>query len=194
MLSATQLLYACLGSPPVAGLSKVESSCWVCGAPLSEGVHWRDWSGTNFVGQNRVRAPASEHVCPACVYTCSRTSPVPGRPAKDGKKFGGNFRNYSHLYNAGTYFNASKAEKPAVLQFLQQTHAGPWFAAITDSGQKHVLPWASVNPPGTRRGRVLFDEQEVALPIPQGAGWAIVDGITGLLQAGATKAEVAAGD
>jgi hypothetical protein len=195
VISASQLLYEYMGSPArFEGLVEASGQCWLCGGGLEVGVFWKDWSGSNFVGQNRVKAPGSEYVCPACVYVCSRTSPVPGRPAKEGKKFGGNFRNYSHLFDNGMYLNASKGEKPAILAFLRGSKAGPWFAAIADSGQKHVLPWAPVNPPGTRRGVVLFDEQIVTLPVEGGCGWGIVDKMAGLLTAGATKAEVESGD
>ena len=91
------------------------------------------------------------------MFICSRTSPVPGRPAKEGKKFGGNFRNYTHLWDERGYANASKGEKPVIREFLARNHAGPWFAAIADSGQKHVLPFARLNGPG-RPGIVLLDE------------------------------------
>jgi len=107
---------------------------------------------------------------------------------------GGNFRNVSHLYDESApvpYVNASKGEKPAHIDFLRAPHAGVWFAAIAESGQKHVLPWAPVNPPGSR-GRVLFDEQTIALP--DAAGWRIVDDLIALLTAGATKEEIERGD
>jgi hypothetical protein len=150
--------------------------------------------GANFVGQSKVRCPASDHVCEACCYISSRLSAVPGRPAKEGKKLGGNFRNYSHLFDAArspAYANASKGEKPIVLEFLRAEHRGEWFAAIAESGQKHVLPWTPMNPP-CARGRVLFEEAVVTLPPP--AGWLMVDDMVALLTAGATKDEIERGD
>jgi hypothetical protein len=116
----------------------------------------------------------------------SRTSPVLGRPAKEGNKFGGNFRNYSHLWEKGRgYSNASKGEKPAIREFLAREHAAPWFAAIADSGQKHVLMFVALNGPG-RSGVVMFDEQPVCVP----DSVALVDSITALLSAGVTKDEI----
>lgn len=194
VISASQLLYERIGSPKVEGLSPASGLCWVCGGALTEGKWWEDWSGSNFVGQNRAKAPGNEWVCPACVFVCSRTSPVPGRPAKEGKKFGGNFRNYSHLFDADRYLNASKGEKPTILAFLRGHKNGPWFAAIADSGQKHVIPWTPVNAPDSRRGVVMFDEQVVTLPVANGCGWDIVDKMIELLTAGATKEEVESGD
>jgi hypothetical protein len=137
------------------------------------------------------------------VFVCSRIAPVLGRPAKDGKKFGGNFRNYSHCYEQGWaspafgdggpagigYINASKGEKPAIRAFLARQHEATWFAAIADSGQKHVLPWAPLNASG-RAGRVLFDEQIVSVPDDQ----SLVADLATLLTSGATKDEIARGD
>jgi hypothetical protein len=160
---------------------------------MARGIPQRKWAGSSFTGQNRVRYPDGEHVCEACVYLCARHSPVPGRPPKPGKKFGANFRNVSHLYDSADtppYFNASKGEKPAILAFLRRHHRH-WFAAIADSGQKHVLPWCPVNPPNARRGIVLFEEATVRLPVPNGAGWTIVDRMADLLTAGCTKDEIA---
>ncbi len=194
MNSAAQLFHAYLGSPPGTECDSCEQvPCWMCGGETLRGVFVKAFAGASFTGQSRVRAPSSPIVCEACVYVCGRTNPVPGRPPKEGKEFGGNYRNYSHLYDDASslrYANASKGEKPAILSFLRATHTGTWFAAIADSGQKHVLPWAPVNPPGSR-GRVLFDETTIALP--DEGGWMMVDDLAALLTAGATKEEIALG-
>jgi hypothetical protein len=151
------------------------------------------WNGASFTGQSKVRAPASQWVCEACVWICSRLSPVPGRPPAEGKKLGGNFRNYSHLFERAesgriSYVNASKGEKPVILAFLRRrVKEGLWFAAVADSGQKHVIPWAPINGAGDR-GSVLFDDQTVQLP--DAAGWSLVDDLRALLTAGATKEEI----
>ena len=204
MIAAGQLLWLHLDMPSSGKCEPLpaDAHCWMCGGPLGPshaitGALVKSFNGASFTGQNRVRCLESEWVCEACVYFCSRTSPVPGRPPKPGKKFGGNYRNYTHLYDERTdpsYCNASKGEKPAILDFLRRPHRGAWFAAIADSGQKHVLPWAPVNPPGARRGTVLFDETVVQLPVANGAGWTLVDRIIGLLTDGATKAEIETGD
>ena len=189
MRSGSQLLWPILAPPERDDCAPVpDSPCWLCGAPWPRGQLVSKWSGASFTGQNRVRCPTSTYVCEPCVQVCSRIAPVPGRPPKPGKKFGGNFRNYSHLYEAGDYVNASKGEKPAVLAFLRRTKSGPWFGAIADSGQKHVLPWVPVNP--GRRGVVLFDEMLVQVP----ESFDLVDAMTSLLTAGATKDEIIRGD
>ena len=194
-MSATQLLWRIIASPPAEDVeSAIGLDCWICGGTMSRGLPVDDWAGASFTGQNNVALPEATHVCEACIYLMSRTSPVPGRPAKEGKKFGGNFRNYSHLIDEGVepaYINASKGEKPAILRFLRGPKRGRWVGAIADSGQKHVITRAPVNAPGSR-GVVLFDDTLVTLPGPD--GWALVDDMIALLTAGATKKDVASGD
>lgn len=188
--SASQLLWSILGAPQRDDCEATDGlPCWLCGHRWDRGQPVEQWSGASFTGQNRVRHPVGTHVCEPCVQVCSRVAPVPGRPPKPGKKFGGNFRNYSHLYDAGDYANASKGEKPAILAFLQGDKSGPWFAAIADSGQKHVLPWAPVNPGGGRGGRVLFDEQLVTV-----GDLGLIEDMAAFLTAGATKEEIGLGE
>lgn len=52
----------------------------MCVGEVERGMLVQDWLSTNFTDANRCRSPASTHVCEACVFVQSRTSPVPGRP------------------------------------------------------------------------------------------------------------------
>ncbi|MBM3359635.1 MAG: hypothetical protein FJY54_18185 [Betaproteobacteria bacterium] len=103
---------------------------------------------------------------------------------------GGNFRNYTHAIEEtadGTYYaNWSKGEKPQILAFLRRQKRGAWICAVADSGQKHVLPYAPINPSGGGGGAVLMDDTRIDLP-EDDAGWSIVDDATALLTAGGTK-------
>lgn len=194
MVSASQILWVLFGSPsPEVQCKPFSGTCWVCGGEATLGVPRESWLGASFVGQNRVKDPRSEWVCIACTYVCARLSPVPGRPPKEGKELGGNFRNYSHFFDDGAYFNATKGEKPSILSFVCSTHHGPWFAAIAESGQKHVLPWAPVNPEGCRNGRVLFEEMEVTLPLYGTNEWYLPSDMINLLTEGATKESLGRG-
>lgn len=175
------------GIVPAVGVA-----CWLCGGEASTGQLVDAWLGSSFTGFTAARAPSSEWICECCVYVCGRLSPVPGRPPKEGKEHGGNWRNYSHLYDNGNYSNASKGEKDRIRAFLRSPKAGPWFAAIADSGQKHVLPFAPMNPRGARGGVVRFEELDVVLP-PTAAGWKLLDDIAELLTMGATKDELSTG-
>jgi hypothetical protein len=202
--SASAWIYEVSGRPPVEGCVDVgEARCWMCAASTLRGMDRESWQGSLFTGQNKVRAPESLVVCEACIFVCARSSPVPGKPATGTKvdkagnvvdKAPPNFRNFSHLVERGpdgrlVHIAASKGEKPLIREFLARRHAGPWMAAIADSGQKHVIPWTPINPGGPGRGRVLFDEQLVAL-----GDVSLVDDMTALLSKGVTKEEIAAGD
>jgi hypothetical protein len=47
---------------------------------MARGALVEDWLSDGFVDHDRVALPTSPVVCEACVFVCSRTSPVPGRP------------------------------------------------------------------------------------------------------------------
>lgn len=202
-MTPTQIVHELCGSPMVEDCAEASGICYVCGGQATRGRTVSDWMSGSYTDQNRVAAPTATHTCEACCFIMSRTSPVPGRPAKDGKQFGGNFRNYCHLWELdweapvfgddGTklpcYANASKGQKPLIRAFIERRHIGPWFAAIADSGQKHVLPYVPMNAPGTG-GVVLFDEVQVRVP----SDVSLIGELCRMLTDGATKEELARGD
>lgn len=192
MRSGSQAIWELCSRPRVEECEDSPGArCWVCAGDAGRSADRESWMGSSFVGQNKVRCPESSRVCEPCLFVMSRIAPVPGRPPAEGKKFGGNFRNYSHLWeNGGFYQNASKGEKPLVREFLRRDHASDWFAAIADSGQKHVIPWVPWNPPG-RSGLALFDETIVRVGP---ALMATVDAMAALLTAGTTKDEITSGE
>lgn len=106
------------------------------------------------------------------------------------KESGGRFGNFSHFMDEERYENASKGEKPKILDWLRGQKYGSWFCVIADSGQKHLLPYAPLNPPGSR-GRIRFEEQE--LPAPSAYDLDMVSEMTELLTAGVTKEELLSG-
>lgn len=192
-MTPSQIVHSIAGSKQMPECGSCESdgvSCYVCGGPVARGMPIDKWMSGSFTGQTTVACPGSNAICESCCFVMSRLSPVPGREPKEGKTLGGNYRNYSHLWEDGAgYSNASKGEKPAILAFLSREHAGEWFAAIADSGQKHVLPYTPVNQPG-RRGSVLFDEALIRLP----EDLSLVSVMSKLLTDGATKEELERGD
>lgn len=182
MMSASQLLFARIDLTAPASTSEHESEpCWVCAAPSVRGVSVADWLGATFVGQNRVRSPDSAHVCAACVAVMA------GRPPDT-------MRMYSWLVDDRGVLKFNKGNKREMRDWLREPKAGPWFAAIADSGQKHVIPWSPMNAAGTRRGVVMFEETAVTIPVDHAAGWTLVDRMTTLLTAGATKEEIGRGE
>lgn len=202
-MTPTQIVHELCGSPVVDECSEASGACYVCAGPVKRGKLVSDWMSSSYTDQSRVAAPTAMHVCEACCFVMSRTSPVPGRPPKEGKQFGGNFRNYSALWELGwdapafgddgtrlpNYANASKGQKPLIRAFIERRHEGPWFAAIADSGQKHVIPYTPINPPG-RSGFVLFDEALVCIPDDT----SLIGAMCSMLTDGTTKEEIERGD
>lgn len=179
LASASQTLHAIMGSPPAPGAVDHARGffCWVCGSRAQRGLErWR-WSGANFTGQNKARCPPSDYVCEACIVVMA------GKPPNTE-------RMYSHFVEGSAWLRVNKGQKPAMREFLRRPKTEPWFAAIADSGQKHVIPWAPVNAPGLR-GFALFEEALVELPDEN--GWVLVDDIANALTDGATKEELLPG-
>lgn len=188
-MTPSALVWVAHGSPRVEGCGATIGGCYLCAGSTGRGMPTVDWMGDGFTSQTLARCPWSEHVCEPCCYITSRLSPVLGRVPKEGKAFGGNFRNYSHAYDERGYFNASKGEKPLIRAFIEREHVAPWFLSVAESGQKHVLPFARMNGPG-RAGVVLLDEQTIDVP----ADISLIAEMTALLTVGVTKDELASRD
>jgi len=188
--SFSQCVWEAHGSPK-HGSERDSFCCYLCAGESLVGELTSYWMGANFTDQNRSRNPIGKFVCSACLFVTSRITEVSGRPAKEGKKFGGCFRNYSHLAEGSEYTNASKGQKPTIREFIEREHSEPWGAAIADSGQKHVIPFTRMNYGNhTTAGVVMFDEAEIQIP----SDVSLILHTCYLLTAGATKDEVLSGD
>ncbi len=179
MRPATQILHAHHGAPQVAEcVDRSVERCYVCACPSARSQAVKEWMGENFTGQSLVAAPSSTLVCEACVWAMA------GRPPDT-------LRMWCHLYDEAGYVRTNKGDKPQIRDWLRGPHQGEWFAAIADSGKKHVLPFTPVNPAGSF-GSVRFEEDTLMLPRAEHE-WAILDETTELLTLGATKAEIEPG-
>lgn len=180
-MTPSQLIHAIHDSTPSPLCSDLPAFvCWVCGGPSTRGaIRWK-WAGANFTGQNRVRCPASDHVCEACIVVMA------GKPPNTE-------RMWTHLVDGREHVRVNKGSKPVMRAFLRRKHTAPWFAAIADSGQKHIIPWAPVNAPHQPGGAVLFEESLVELP-RDAEGWALLDEIAEALTDGLTKEEIGRGE
>lgn len=195
MRSPSIITHALCGSPVVEGCAAITDRCWLCGAISARGMRVTDWVGANFTDWDRVALPSSDTICEACVYVCSWTDPPGRRSKREDAKRGTMFRMYSHVWERGwsgkqasQYANADKGEKPLLRAFIEREHAGDWFAAIADSGKKHVLPFAPMNAPG-RGGLALFDDLLVSVP----SETRLIGVMVSLLTAGPSKAEIETG-
>lgn len=190
MKSVSQILYDLAGSPNVENTESTSGRCWLCGYEILVGVPWKKWQGANFTDQNKCSAPESSHVCQACVWACA-WSPPPGAPKAEPGKKGKNLRMYSHFYDDRGYLYLNKGDKPKILEWLRGPRAGWWFACVSDTGQKHLVPWSPVNPPGGSpgTGKIYFEQRSLYL-----GDWSMVDSMIDLLTNGVTKAEINSGE
>lgn len=193
VLSPTHWCWVASGRPRDESCEDVPSVCWVCGGSADRSILVTEWSGAEYASQHRVKAWDSDRVCEPCIVIHSRISPVPGRPPLEGKKYGGNWRTYSVLIEvvggSPILETATKAEKDAIRKWLRKEKRGEWFAAIADSGKKHVIPLAQMNAPGVI-GVVQFEEAAVKLP----DSWDLVSDAEEALSVGLSKRGLLAGN
>src|SRR5690606_13625636 len=113
-VTPARILHALAGAPEVDGCAPVEPCrCYMCAAPTERGAPVRRWMGSTFTDQPRCACPSSDVICEACVWACSWVVPPGHEPPPPGKK-GVNLRLFSHLYDAGEYRYANKADKPSI--------------------------------------------------------------------------------
>lgn len=186
------ILYQLAGSPPQDGCVELEAPvrCRVCAAETSRAIAYERWQGSTFTDQNKLRHIAGTMVCEPCAWAHSWTRPPDQPPPPPGKR-GVNLRLFSHLYDERGYRSANKADKPAIRAWLCAPKSPPWFCAIADTGQKHVLPWATTNL-DPRFGMVRFEERDIFIDCTILETY--VNDTCALLTAGATKAEIESGD
>lgn len=158
--------------------------CWICAGPAAIGAPVAKGVAKTFLDGRRCRG-AGDAVCAACMAAMSKrqfTIEGAGRAAP---------ANLSHWGDDLGYSFGTKSDKARILAFLTAPKAGRWFAAIADSGQKHVLPFARFNSGGGVAGIVEFETESVLVP-PTAATDAAR--ITALLDAGVSKTGILSGD
>lgn len=191
-MTPSAILHALAGSSRMDGVEDVPARCAICAEEAPRTAPFDAWQGANFTDQNKVRAWGTGRICEPCAWAHS-WAPPPGYPPQEEGKKGVNLRLFSHFWDERDgYSYANKADKPRIRAWLRERSTmrdRAWFAAIADSGQKHVLPWTRINPAGATRALVRFDEREVRI-----GDWRLVDALTDLLTDGVTKDEIEPGD
>lgn len=188
-MTAARDIYRVAGSPPQEGCEDVAAACVVCARDWPRTHAYKRWQGASFTDQNKLMGHGlSDRICEPCVYAHSWTAPPGYPPATDGKR-GVNLRLFSHFYDERGYVFANKGSKPVIREWLRGPKRGAWWAAIADSGQKHVLPWARVNTARMRgNGVVRFEQRDIVI-----GDWLMADMMRDLLTAGVTKDELSTG-
>lgn len=198
-------LHQLAGSPTQDGCEDHHAHCVVCAAEVARTMPYDRWQGATFTDQNKLRGHGlSDRVCEPCVWAHAWNPPpgwVPdaeaterkraakraaGKVVDESKERPPNLRLFSHLYDERGYVYANKGDKPTLRAWLCSPKVGEWWAAIADTGQKHVVPWARRN--RGQRGVVRFEAVDVVLGSPE-----LVTDMCSLLTTAATKEEIASG-
>jgi hypothetical protein len=170
MTAPTVLVHALAGSPePTAGsvarlLEQQAGVCAVCGQPAIWTADVNRALGANFADRSLFRGPLSSRVCPACLWCCSGKPPATLRMwsivAAPGVDLGPSHEK-AFLRNTPGLLLTNRADPAPVARILGAPPPGEWLVTIAVSGQKHVLPYASVNA-GTGRWSVRMENTTVA--------------------------------
>ena len=181
------MLFARAGSPQQQECEDIGSKCIVCAGSYYRSAVYDKWQGSSFTDQNKLRGHGlSSRVCEPCVWAHSWVAPPDKPPNPVGTK-GLNLRLFSHFMDGRGYVSLNKAQKPAIREWLRAPKHGLWWAAIADTGQKHVIPWARLNAERSP-GIVRFEERDVAI-----GDWSEMEVVTAALTAGITKEELTSG-
>lgn len=154
MTSATRLVWELLGEPApqgaTASIPTVPGTCAMCGqrdertAPITRAL------GKNFTDQSCFTDPRSDRVCWACMACCSGRPPASLRMwtivATPGRDLPASAEKASTVYGARPGIClTSRANTRPIIDTLISPPDGSWLVSVATSGQKHVLPYATVN-------------------------------------------------
>lgn len=150
-MSAAGLVWELAGWPDCGKPTVVhDGSCYVCGEACHGGVAVRAKValGINF-DHTRAGNRTSTHVCAACMWALSGKPPLSLRMwsgvASPDRVFPPSHPKCAYTGLGGHIHLTNRADMTAVAALLTDPPEGPWAAWIAISGQKHVLPYTTIN-------------------------------------------------
>lgn len=147
----TRLVWDTLGRPdPVpsaAALLDQPGTCRMCGLDSDRTAPAKKALGANWTDHTCWRQPGSDRVCDACLWVCSGKPPAtvrmwtvvatPGTPQPpSGAKA---------PWDAPDVCLTNRGNTRPIIKTLTNPPVGEWLASIAVSGQKHILPYGTVN-------------------------------------------------
>ncbi|MSS84504.1 hypothetical protein FYJ24_06945 [Actinomycetaceae bacterium WB03_NA08] len=155
MTHATRLVHNLAGKPPVEGASAkaftstAPTICCVCGETENNTAPAKKVLGENFTDRGMFTREDSDRACWACVAICSGKPPrsfrqwtviaTPGRELPPSQE-----KAAAWIGQHNGLCLTSKKDTTPVIDTLWDPPAGQWLVSVADSGQKHVLPYATV--------------------------------------------------
>lgn len=156
-LSPTQLWFQVAKEqlPKQDDIVSINGRCALCGAAVTRGLKRHLILTDSFTGYNQLIYPASDVVCEACVYALRRYR-------INGKLF--TPRNYSHYIQQipPRWDMLTKKDIIKILQILFHPSQNTcWGLGLSETGQKHLLPYIPINSPGTNRPAIFLEDMTV---------------------------------
>lgn len=153
MTAPTRLVWELAGSPaPVESMAKLLTDtpavCAVCGERSPRTATAGRALGTNFTDRSMFHDTRSDRVCPACLWCTSGKPPATLRMwsliAAPGVDVGPSHEK-AFLQDTPGLTLLNRANPAPIAHILAHPPAGPWLVTVAVSGQKHVLPYGTVN-------------------------------------------------
>ncbi|WP_166345053.1 hypothetical protein [Phytoactinopolyspora limicola] len=153
MTTPTRMVWDLAGRPePVANVAALitdtAGTCCVCGLPSDHTADTNRALGANFTDRAMFRDPRSSRVCPACLWCCSGKPPATLRMwtivAVPGYDLAPSHEKCALPAGRGLHLT-NRANTAAVSTVLRWPPPGEWVVTVAVSGQKHVLPYGTVN-------------------------------------------------
>lgn len=168
MNSPTRLVWSLAGRPnPIPTIDKLATdtpdSCCVCGEHATRTADANKALGANFTDRSMYRDHRSSRVCIGCLWCCSGKPPATLRMwsvvAAPNVNLPPSHEKCAVPTGPGLHFT-NRAAPQAVTAILLNPPPGPWMVTVATSGQKHVVPYGTVNH-GTHQWTVRLESTNV---------------------------------
>ena len=166
----------------------------MCGGPAFKPTPKKNVIKETFTDHDKIADPKSGVVCAACAWCAAEANPDIKRlsaKADGGEETTQKARSYSWFVHEERAVYLTKSMKTRMAEMLTLGEF-PQLAVVSDSGQKHLIFRARVNPPGQRAGWVQFEEQTVWVDAEELARCLGVS--RALIEMGFSKTEVETGN
>ena len=192
--TAVRSLYEALGRPEIARrVRPFVGDCAMCGLHVADaGVGFDDAFAVGFGDYELLKCPESPAVCIPCAWSLGSKPPITlrlwslvyreDRPAAPSNP-------KAYLHHPALHATA-KDDLREVVSILVNPPECPWFVTIAVSGQKHTLPWSTLNH-GSSAWSVRFEAQTVSSTPDRFAR--VLDHTSALFLAGVSRDEIASG-
>lgn len=152
-MTAPQLMFRDAGASP-HDLADILGECSLCGATEVLTALAKKALKTGFSEYSLAAAPWSDRVCAACMWTLSGVPPHTYRMwstvFREDRSRAASHPEKAPPVGAHTTLTNRGNTRPIIDALLDPPKLGPWFVAVAESGQKHILVHTPVNGPGER--------------------------------------------